>query len=79
METSQLAQRRTSFDTEAMQRDDVLVRRMGYPEEMAAAVAFLCSARASYITGISSSSTAASCAPCGEHEDDHLEHGKSEE
>jgi 3-oxoacyl-[acyl-carrier protein] reductase len=35
----------------AMQRDDVPVGRMGYPEEMAAAVAFLCSTRASYITG----------------------------
>ncbi|MDO8389548.1 MAG: SDR family oxidoreductase [Actinomycetota bacterium] len=35
----------------AMQRADVPVGRIGYPEEMAAAVAFLCSARASFITG----------------------------
>jgi 3-oxoacyl-[acyl-carrier protein] reductase len=35
----------------AMQRDDVPVGRMGYPEEIAAAAVFLCSARASYITG----------------------------
>jgi 3-oxoacyl-[acyl-carrier protein] reductase len=35
----------------AMQRDDVPVGRLGYPEEMAAAAAFLCSTRASYITG----------------------------
>jgi 3-oxoacyl-[acyl-carrier protein] reductase len=35
----------------AMQRDDVPVGRMGYPEEMAAVAAFLCSSRASYVTG----------------------------
>jgi 3-oxoacyl-[acyl-carrier protein] reductase len=35
----------------AMQRDDVPVGRLGYPEEMSAAIAFLCSTRASYITG----------------------------
>lgn len=35
----------------AMQRDDVPIGRIGYPEEMAAAVAFLCSTRASFITG----------------------------
>jgi 3-oxoacyl-[acyl-carrier protein] reductase len=35
----------------AMRRDNVPVGRLGYPEEMAAAVAFLCSTRASFITG----------------------------
>jgi 3-oxoacyl-[acyl-carrier protein] reductase len=35
----------------AMRREDIPVGRLGYPQEMAAAVAFLCSARASYITG----------------------------
>jgi 3-oxoacyl-[acyl-carrier protein] reductase len=38
-------------ENEAMRRDDVAVRRLGYPEEMAAVAAFLCSARASYVTG----------------------------
>jgi 3-oxoacyl-[acyl-carrier protein] reductase len=35
----------------AMQRDDVPVGRMGYPEEKAAVAAFFCSSRASYVTG----------------------------
>ena len=35
----------------AMRRDDIPVGRLGYPEEMAAAVTFLCSTRASFITG----------------------------
>jgi 3-oxoacyl-[acyl-carrier protein] reductase len=35
----------------AARRDDIPVGRLGYPEEMAAAVAFLCSSRASFITG----------------------------
>jgi 3-oxoacyl-[acyl-carrier protein] reductase len=36
---------------EAMRRDDVPVGRIGYPEEMSAAIAFLCSTRAGFITG----------------------------
>jgi 3-oxoacyl-[acyl-carrier protein] reductase len=41
-----------SYDEhQAMRRDNVPLGRLGYPEEMAAAVAFLCSTRASYITG----------------------------
>jgi 3-oxoacyl-[acyl-carrier protein] reductase len=35
----------------AMQRDDVPVGRLGYPEEIAAVAAFLCSQRASFVTG----------------------------
>lgn len=35
----------------AMRRDDIPVGRLGYPDEMGAAVAFLCSTRASFITG----------------------------
>jgi 3-oxoacyl-[acyl-carrier protein] reductase len=37
---------------EAGARTDVPLARLGTPEEMAAAVAFLCSERASYITGV---------------------------
>ncbi|MFM9139197.1 MAG: SDR family oxidoreductase, partial [Solirubrobacterales bacterium] len=36
---------------DAMARDEIPARRLGSTEEFAAAVAFLCSARASYITG----------------------------
>ena len=35
----------------AIRREDIPVGRLGYPEEMAAAVVFLCSTRASFITG----------------------------
>jgi 3-oxoacyl-[acyl-carrier protein] reductase len=37
---------------EAIGRAEVPAARLGAPQEMAAAVAFLCSARASYITGV---------------------------
>lgn len=41
-----------AFDeNDLMRRDDVPVGRLGYPEEIAAMIVFLCSARASYITG----------------------------
>jgi 3-oxoacyl-[acyl-carrier protein] reductase len=36
---------------DAMQSDVIPVGRIGYPSEMSAAVAFLCSSRASFITG----------------------------
>jgi 3-oxoacyl-[acyl-carrier protein] reductase len=38
-------------EEDAMRRDDVPVGRLGRPEEMAAVAAFLCSTRASYVTG----------------------------
>jgi 3-oxoacyl-[acyl-carrier protein] reductase len=37
---------------EASARSEIPAARLGAPEELAAAVAFLCSARASYITGV---------------------------
>lgn len=50
--TRQAAERGETYDElSSMQRDDVPVGRMGYPEEMAAVAAFLCSTRASYVTG----------------------------
>lgn len=46
------ASRGQEFDALAsMQRSDVPVGRMGYPQEIAAVAAFLCSTRASYVTG----------------------------
>jgi 3-oxoacyl-[acyl-carrier protein] reductase len=48
----QAAERGDLYDASAAaQRDDIPVGRLGYPEEMAAAAAFLCSTRASYVTG----------------------------
>ena len=38
-------------ETEASMRPDVPVGRLGRPEEMAAVATFLCSERASYVTG----------------------------
>jgi 3-oxoacyl-[acyl-carrier protein] reductase len=50
--SKQAAQRGEDYDEfVAMRRDDVPVGRLGYPEEMAAVAAFLCSTRASYVTG----------------------------
>jgi 3-oxoacyl-[acyl-carrier protein] reductase len=39
-------------NAEASALTDIPAARLGAPEELAAAVAFLCSARASYITGV---------------------------
>ena len=50
--TAQAAERGAVYDEfTAAQRDDVPVGRLGRPEEIAAMAAFLCSTRASYITG----------------------------
>ncbi|WP_242123921.1 SDR family oxidoreductase [Sphingobium sp. Sx8-8] len=38
-------------EREAARREEIPVGRLGTPEEMAAVIAFLCSARASYVTG----------------------------
>ncbi|WP_375486424.1 SDR family oxidoreductase [uncultured Jatrophihabitans sp.] len=48
----QAAERGIAYDAfDAMQSDIVPLGRIGYPEEMSAVVAFLCSARASFVTG----------------------------
>jgi 3-oxoacyl-[acyl-carrier protein] reductase len=48
----QAAERGESYDPDAaLRREDVPVGRLGYPHEMAAVAAFLCSQRASYLTG----------------------------
>ncbi|WP_026910854.1 SDR family oxidoreductase [Patulibacter minatonensis] len=50
--TSRMAEMHGSLErAQAAARDAVPAGRMGEPEEMAAAAAFLCSARAAYITG----------------------------
>jgi 3-oxoacyl-[acyl-carrier protein] reductase len=50
--TNRLIEAYGSLDAaQAAARDDVPARRLGAPEEVAAAAAFLCSARASYVTG----------------------------
>jgi 3-oxoacyl-[acyl-carrier protein] reductase len=46
------ADRGEEYDDEAAtRREDIPVGRLGYPEEMASVAAFLCSTRASYVTG----------------------------
>ncbi|MDP9346788.1 MAG: SDR family oxidoreductase [Actinomycetota bacterium] len=50
--TQRLADNHGSLDTARERaREDVPAARLGEPEEMAAAAAFLCSARAGYVTG----------------------------
>jgi 3-oxoacyl-[acyl-carrier protein] reductase len=50
--TDRLAESYGSLDAaQAAARDDVPARRLGTPEEVAAAAVFLCSERASYVTG----------------------------
>ena len=50
----------TLEEAQAAARDTVPAARLGAPEEIAAAAAFLCSAPASYITGTTCWSTAGS-------------------
>jgi 3-oxoacyl-[acyl-carrier protein] reductase len=50
--TDRLVEGYGSFDAaQAAARDEVPARRLGAPEEVASAAAFLCSERASYVTG----------------------------
>jgi 3-oxoacyl-[acyl-carrier protein] reductase len=50
--TKQAADRGEAYDAfAAARRDDIPVGRLGYPKEMAAVAAFLCSTRASFVTG----------------------------
>ena len=50
--TKQAAEQGTAYDAfTAARRDDIPVGRLGYPQEMASVAAFLCSTRASYVTG----------------------------
>jgi len=51
MKRNALAGGRPYNADEAERRDEVPVGRLGRPEEMAAVAAFLCSTRASYVTG----------------------------
>jgi 3-oxoacyl-[acyl-carrier protein] reductase len=51
MERMAVEQGRPFDPANAGRRDDVPVGRLGRPEEMAAVAAFLCSTRASYVTG----------------------------
>lgn len=45
------AQGQVFDEREARRRDEIPVGRLGFPEEMSAVIVFLCSARASYVTG----------------------------